>query len=164
MLPSQKIAPCLWFDDQAEQAAELYTSIFDNSRIVEIARYTDAGQDITGGKPGSVMTVAFELEGQSFTALNGGPLFQFNEAISLQVYCQTQDEVDYYWTKLIDGGGAPSACGWLKDRFGLSWQVTPTPLLEWITDKDIEKVKRVTNAMLKMQKLDLDELRRAYEA
>lgn len=164
MLPTRKIAPCLWFDDQGEQAAELYTGIFPNSRINEIIRYTEAGQDIHGGRAGSVMTVAFELDGQPFTALNGGPVFQFNEAVSLQVYCQDQDEVEHYWSRLGEGGDpAAHQCGWLKDRFGLSWQVIPLQLLEWITDPDVEKAKRVTEAMLQMKKLDLAGLRRAYE-
>jgi len=164
MLPKQKIAPCLWFDHQAEQAAEHYTSIIDNSRIVNVTRYTEVGQEIHGGKAGSVMTVAFELEGLSFTALNGGPVFQFNEAISLQVYCRDQDEVERYWSRLGEGGDpAAHQCGWLKDKFGVSWQVVPLALLEWISDPDVERAKRVTEVMLQMKKLDIEPLKRAYE-
>ena len=164
MLPTHKIAPCLWFDHQAEQAAEHYTAIFDNSRIVNVTRYTEVGQEIHGGKAGSVMTVAFELEGLSFTALNGGPVFQFNEAISLQVYCRDQDEVERYWSRLGEGGDpAAHQCGWLKDKFGVSWQVVPLALLEWISDPDVERAKRVTEVMLQMKKLDIEPLKRAYE-
>ena len=124
---ASKIAPCLWFDDQAEPAAKFYTGIFPNSKTVKITRYGKAGQEVHGGKPGSVLTVAFELDGQAFTALNGGPVFKFNEAISFQVICDTQEEVDYYWEKL-SAGGEPKAqqCGWLKDRYGVSWQVVPS--------------------------------------
>src|SRR5688572_20704295 len=128
----QKISPMLWFDTQAEEAANLYTSIFKNSRINDIARYGDVGP----GPRGSVMTVGFTLDGQHFTALNGGPLFKFNESVSFVVRCQSQDEVDYYWNRLLEGGGQPSQCGWLKDKFGLSWQITPDILIELVQDKD----------------------------
>ncbi|HKO88701.1 MAG TPA: VOC family protein [Burkholderiales bacterium] len=160
-----KITPCLWFDDQAEQAVAFYTGIFRNSRVLETARYSDVGQEITGGKPGAVMTIAFELEGQRFTALNGGPIFKFTEAVSLQVDVQSQDELDYYWNKLNEGGD-PTAqqCGWLKDRFGLSWQIVPRQLLTMILDKDKSKSERVFAAMLQMKKLDLAKLEAAYNA
>jgi predicted 3-demethylubiquinone-9 3-methyltransferase (glyoxalase superfamily) len=160
---AQKIAPCLWFDDQAEAATKFYTGIFRNSRIVKITRYGKAGQEVHGGKPGSVLTVAFELDGQAFTALNGGPVFKFNEAISLQVFCDTQEEVDYYWEKL-SAGGEPKAqqCGWLKDRYGVSWQVVPVALIEMIGDPDQARADRAMAALLKMKKLDIAELKRAY--
>ncbi|HKY01247.1 MAG TPA: VOC family protein [Burkholderiales bacterium] len=158
-----KITPCLWFDNQAEEAAMFYTGIFKNSRIVEIARYGEVGQEIHGGKPGSVMTVAFELEGQSFTGLNGGPVFKFNEAISLQVDVRSQDELDYYWNKLNEGGD-PNAqqCGWLKDKFGVSWQIVPRQLIEMILDKDKAKSERAFATMLQMKKLDIAKLETAY--
>jgi len=149
------ITPCLWFDDQGEEAAEFYTSIFPNSRIVEIGRYTDTGP----GEPGSVMVVAFELDGRPFTALNGGPLFTFSEAVSLQVPCGSQEEVDHYWDALVEGG-EPSQCGWLKDRFGFSWQVFPTRLLELIKSPDRAQAARVNAAMMQMQKIDLAEIER----
>src|SRR5205809_5422281 len=160
---TQKIAPCLWFDDQAEAAAAFYTSIFRNSRIVKIARYGKAGQDIHGRPSGSVMTVAFELEGQSFTAFNGGPVFKFNEAISLQVFCETQEEIDYYWNKLSEGGDEGSQqCGWLKDKFGLSWQIVPGELPSLIGGPDAQGAQRAMAAMLQMKKLDLPALKAAY--
>ena len=159
----QKIAPCLWFDDQAEEAARFYTGIFKNSRIVTVARYGKAGHEVHGRPAGTVMTVAFELEGQAFTALNGGPVFKFNEAISFQVDCETQAEVDYYWEKLSDGGDDKAQqCGWLKDRYGVSWQVVPRALVAMITDPDAEKSGRAMEAMLRMKKLDIAELKRAY--
>lgn len=158
----QKISPCLWFDHQAEEAAKFYTGIFKNSKILEIARYNDAGRDIHGGKPGSVMTVTFEIDGTTFVALNGGPMFQFTEAISLQIDCQDQQEVDYYWDKLLQGGGKPVQCGWLKDKYGLSWQVVPTILKEMLLDKDSAKASRVMDTMLKMVKLDIPTLKKAY--
>jgi predicted 3-demethylubiquinone-9 3-methyltransferase (glyoxalase superfamily) len=159
---ASKIAPCLWFDDQAEPAAKFYTGIFPNSKTVKITRYGKAGQEVHGGKPGSVLTVAFELDGQAFTALNGGPVFKFNEAISLQVFCDTQEEVDYYWEKL-SAGGEPKAqqCGWLKDRYGVSWQVVPVALIEMIGDPDQARADRAMAALLKMKKLDIAELKRA---
>ncbi len=159
----QKITPCLWFDDQAEQAVEFYTTVFRNSKIVKVARYGEAGYEIHGKPAGTVMTVAFELDGQAFTALNGGPIFKFNEAISFQVFCETQEEVDYYWDKLSEGGDEKAQqCGWLKDKYGLSWQVVPRVLPEMLTDSDSEKSARVMNAMLQMKKLDIDPLKRAY--
>jgi predicted 3-demethylubiquinone-9 3-methyltransferase (glyoxalase superfamily) len=159
----RRICPCLWFDDQAEQAAGFYTSVFSNSRITAISRYGEAGREVHGREPGSVMTVAFELDGQAFTALNGGPIFKFNEAVSLQINCETQSEVDYYWEKL-SASGDPKAqqCGWLKDEFGLSWQVVPTILSELIADPDPAKSGRAMQAMLKMKKLDIAELKRAH--
>jgi predicted 3-demethylubiquinone-9 3-methyltransferase (glyoxalase superfamily) len=159
----QKITPCLWFDDQAEEAARFYTGIFKNSKIVTVARYGKAGHEVHGRPAGTVMTVAFELEGQAFTALNGGPVFKFNEAISFQVNCETQAEVDYYWEKLSEGGDVKAQqCGWLKDRYGVSWQVVPRALVEMITDPDSEKSGRAMEAMLRMKKLDIAELKRAY--
>jgi predicted 3-demethylubiquinone-9 3-methyltransferase (glyoxalase superfamily) len=159
----KKISPCLWFDDQAEPAAAFYTSIFKNSKILAISRFPDVGQETHGKPAGSVLTVAFELEGQSFTALNGGPQFKFTEALSLQIECETQDEVDYYTEKLSEGGD-PSAeqCGWLKDKFGLSWQVVPRILPEMLTDPDPEKSRRVFQALLQMKKLDIAGLQRAF--
>ena len=159
----QKITPCLWFDDQAEEAVEFYTAIFRNSKIVEVARYGEAGREIHGKPAGTVMTVAFELEGQAFTALNGGPMFKFNEAISFQVSCKTQEEVDHYWEKLSAGGDEKAQqCGWLKDKYGVSWQIVPGVLVEMITDPDSAKSQRVMGAMLQMKKIDIDGLRRAY--
>ncbi|NPC54059.1 VOC family protein [Caenimonas soli] len=161
---SSKIAPCLWFDNQGEEAAKFYTGIFKDSKIVAVSRYGEAGQEIHGQKPGTVMTVAFELEGQSFTALNGGPVFKFNEAISLQISCESQEEVDHYWNKLSAGGDEKAQqCGWLKDRFGVSWQVVPRALVEMLLDTDAGKSQRAMTAMLKMKKLDIAELKRAYE-
>jgi predicted 3-demethylubiquinone-9 3-methyltransferase (glyoxalase superfamily) len=159
----QKISPCLWFDDQAEDAVAFYTGIFRNSKVVNVSRYGEAGHEIHGRPAGTVMTVAFELEGQAFTALNGGPVFKFNEAISFQVNCETQAEVDYYWEKLSEGGDVKAQqCGWLKDRYGVSWQVVPTALVEMITDPDSQKSGRVMEAMLQMKKIDIGELKRAY--
>ena len=157
------IAPCLWFDDRAEEAARFYVGIFENSRIREISRYTEAGHEVHGRPAGSVMVVSFDLDGQPFTALNGGPLFQFSEAISFQISCETQEEVDHYWSKL-SAGGDPNAqqCGWLKDRFGLSWQVVPTVLPKLLMDPDPAKSKRAMEAMLQMKKLDIAALRRAH--
>jgi len=160
---TQKITPCLWFDTQAEEAAKFYTSVFDNSRIVNTVRYGEAGYEIHKRPPGMVMTVEFELSGQTFTALNGGPMFKFNEAVSLQIMCDTQREVDYYWEKLSQGGDKNAQqCGWLKDRFGLSWQVVPTVLPKMLADPDPETSERVMTAVLKMKKLDIDALKRAY--
>ena len=156
----QRISPCLWFDSQAEEAARYYTGIFKNSRIVTVTRYGKAGFEAHHRPAGSVMVVAFELDAQEFTALNGGPLFKFNEAISFQVSCKTQDEVDSFWSKLSEGG-EEGPCGWLKDRFGLSWQIVPTALPELLTDPDREKAERVMAAMLKMKKIDIAELERA---
>jgi predicted 3-demethylubiquinone-9 3-methyltransferase (glyoxalase superfamily) len=158
----QRITPCLWFDDQAEEAAAFYTGIFENSRVVSVSRYGDAGREIHGKAPGTVMVVAFELDGQAFTALNGGPMFKFNEAVSLQVGCETQEDVDYYWEKLSEGGDeAAQQCGWLKDRYGLSWQVVPNVLGELISDPDPERSQRAMRAMLQMKKIDIAGLTRA---
>jgi predicted 3-demethylubiquinone-9 3-methyltransferase (glyoxalase superfamily) len=158
----QKITPFLWFDNQAEEAAQLYTSLFKNSKITNVTRYGGEGAEVSGRPEGSVMTISFELDGQEFTALNGGPVFQFTEAISLQVSCESQEEVDRLWEKLSEGG-EEGQCGWLKDKFGLSWQIIPTALGQLMSDPDPEKSKRVMQAMLKMQKIDIQGLRRAYE-
>lgn len=159
----QKILPCLWFDDQAEAAAAFYTNIFPDSRITRVTRYGEAGFEFHGKAPGTAMTVAFELDGQTFTALNGGPVFRFNEAVSLQILCATQAEVDHYWERLGAGGPAEAQqCGWLKDRYGLSWQVVPEVLLELLQADDQAAVQRATEAMLRMKKLDIAELRRAF--
>ena len=158
------ITPCLWFDDQAEEAARFYTAIFKNSRVASVSRYSEAGREVHGKPPGSVMTVAFELDGQPFTALNGGPMFKFSEAVSFQVDCRTQDEVDYYWEKLSAGGDeAAQQCGWLKDKYGVSWQIVPAVLQELLRDADIGKAGRVMSSMLQMKKIDIDGLRQAYE-
>lgn len=154
---SSKIAPCLWFDSQAEEAAQLYTSIFKNSKIKETTYYNEAGFEIHQRPAGSVMAVSFELEGQDYTALNGGPLFKFSEAISLQIFCETQEEVDYYWDKLTVGGDPESQqCGWLKDKFGVSWQVVPIALEELM--RDPAKSSRAMEALLPMKKLDIKKL------
>jgi len=158
----QKITPFLWFDDNAEEAVKFYTSIFKNSKIGKIARYDKAGEKAAGRPAGSVMTIEFHLEGQEFVALNGGPHFKFTEAISFVVNCQTQEEVDYYWEKLSDGGKEVQ-CGWLKDKFGLSWQIVPTVLGELLSDKDALKSQRVMEAMLQMVKLDIKKLKQAAE-
>jgi predicted 3-demethylubiquinone-9 3-methyltransferase (glyoxalase superfamily) len=157
-----KITPCLWFDTEAEDAANFYVSIFKNSKIGSVNRYCRAGHEVHGKPAGSVMAVEFEIEGQKFVALNGGPQFKFDEAISFQIHCKTQDEIDYYWNRLTDGG-REVACGWLKDKFGLSWQVVATPLFEMLSDKDPAKTERVTKAFLKMKKFDIENLRRAFE-
>ena len=162
-LMTNKIVPCLWYDSEAEEAAKLYVSVFNNSRILSVSRYGKEGFDIHGRPAGSVMTAEFELEGRKFVALNGGPHFKFSEAISFQVSCETQEETDHYWTKL-GAGGDPSAqqCGWLKDRYGVSWQIVPTALVEMLGDPDAGKSQRVMTAMLRMKKIDIAELRRAY--
>ena len=152
-----KLTPCLWFDTQGEDAAKFYCSIFPNSRITEISHYGEAGPRPAG----TVLTVEFELDGQPFTALNGGPEFTFDEAISFQISCQDQDEVDHYWTRLTADGGEEGPCGWLKDRFGVSWQVVPTRLLELVNDPDPERAKRATQAMLQMKKIDVAEVEQA---
>jgi len=152
----QKIVPCLWFDTEGEEAAQFYASVFPNSKITEVTRYGSAGPRAEG----SVMTVSFELDGQKFTALNGGPDFKFNEAVSLEVHCKDQEEVDKYWSTLSEGG-EEGPCGWLKDKFGLSWQVIPTILYELIADPDREKSQRVMAAMLQMRKIEVDELEKA---
>ena len=158
-----KIAPCLWFDDEAEPAAAFYTGIFPNSRIGTVLRYSEVGQEFHGKPAGSVMTVAFELDGLAFTALNGGPLFRFNEAVSLQVYCETQQELDHYWEKLSAGGDENAQqCGWLKDRYGLSWQIVPLALLDMLQGPAPEKSQRAMAALFQMKKLDIAALQRAY--
>jgi predicted 3-demethylubiquinone-9 3-methyltransferase (glyoxalase superfamily) len=155
----QKLTPCLWFDTEGEEAAKFYTSVFPNSKIVEVTRYGSAGPR----DEGTVMTVSFELDGQRFTALNGGPDFTFSEAISFEVSCDSQEEVDRYWSTLSEGG-EEGPCGWLKDKFGVSWQIVPKVLIELITDPDQEKAQRVMAAMLKMRKIEIDELERAAAA
>ncbi|KXU89145.1 hypothetical protein CI15_08850 [Paraburkholderia monticola] len=153
----QKIAPCLWFDGNAEEAADFYMSVFPASRIATTLHYTDAGP----GPAGKVVAITFELEGQEFMALNGGPQYTFTPAISLLVHCESQQEVDHYWSKLLDGG-EPVACGWLRDRFGVSWQIAPNVLLEMLRDPDREKASRVMAQMMKMVKLDIAPLEQAY--
>src|SRR5262245_43929617 len=158
----QRIAPCLWFDNQAEEAAQFYVGIFKNSKILNIARYPNAGQEIHKRPAGSVMVVEFALDGQTFTALNGGPIFKFNEAISLQVYCESQAEIDYYWQKLSEGGDEKAQqCGWLKDKYGLSWQVVPSIIGELFNDHTSAKAQRAMTAMLQMKKIDIEKLKRA---
>lgn len=158
----QKITPFLWFDHQAEEAAKFYTSIFPDSKIINVSRYDDEAAKVADRPAGSAMTVDFELMGQHFIALNGGPIFKFTEAISFVVNCETQEEVDSYWEKL---SADPSAeqCGWLKDKFGLSWQIVPTVLVELLSDPDPQKAQKVMHAMLQMKKLDIDGLKQAYE-
>jgi predicted 3-demethylubiquinone-9 3-methyltransferase (glyoxalase superfamily) len=158
-----KIVPCLWYDNQAEEAARLYVGIFRNSKITGTTRFSDVGQEIHGRPAGSVMTVAFELDGRPFTALNGGPLFKFSEAISFEVRCESQQEIDHYWEKL-GAGGDPAAqnCGWLKDKFGVSWQIVPAKMEAWVGDQTDPRSQRVMAAMLEMTKLDIDALERAY--
>ena len=155
----QKITPFLWFDTKAEEAAQFYVSVFKNSRILTVTRYGDAGP----GPKGSVMVVSFQLEGQQFTALNGGPRFQFSEAFSFVVSCENQEEIDYYWNKLTSDGGQESQCGWLKDKFGFSWQIVPTALGKLMSDKDPKKANRVMQALLQMKKLDIATLEEAAE-
>jgi predicted 3-demethylubiquinone-9 3-methyltransferase (glyoxalase superfamily) len=155
----QRITPFLWFDGQAEEAANFYVSIFPNSKVRSTSRYGEAGP----GPKGSVMTIAFDLDGLSFTALNGGPMFKFTEAISLVVHCETQAEVDHYWDKL-SAGGQQVQCGWLKDKYGLSWQIVPNALMELVQDKDPAKSQRVMEAMMQMKKIDIAGLKAAYAA
>lgn len=162
-ITANKITPCLWFDTEAEQAANLYVSTFKNSKIKSISRYGKEGHEIHGKPAGSVMVVDFELEGQAFVALNGGPHFKFSEAVSFQVHCKTQEEIDYFWSKLTAAGGQEGPCGWLKDKYGLSWQVVPTELKEMLSGPDPEKSQRVTKAFLQMKKFDIAALRRAFE-
>jgi predicted 3-demethylubiquinone-9 3-methyltransferase (glyoxalase superfamily) len=163
MAALQKIQPCLWFDTQAEEAAKYYTGIFGNSAIVRTTYYPNEGQDVHGKPAGSVLTVEFDLDGQRFMAMNGGPLVKFNEAISLTVNCDTQEEIDYYWEKLT-AGGDPGAqqCGWLKDKFGLSWQVAPSIMTELLSDPDAEKTARVMEVFMPMKKFDLAAVLKAY--
>jgi predicted 3-demethylubiquinone-9 3-methyltransferase (glyoxalase superfamily) len=163
MAKLQAICPCLWFDHQAEEAARFYVGIFENSKITAISRYTEAGREVHHRPAGSVMVVAFELNGQPFTALNGGPVFKFNEAISFQVMCDTQEQIDRFWTNLGKGGDEKAQqCGWLKDRYGVSWQVVPTVLSKMMLDPDPAKSGRAMKAMLPMKTLDIAELERAY--
>lgn len=158
----QKITPFLWFDNQAEEAVQFYTSVFKNSKAGRILRYDEAAAKAAGGDVGSVLTIEFEIEGLKFTALNGGPDFKFNESISFVVNCDTQKEVDYYWNKLTADGGQESQCGWLKDKFGVSWQITPTVLIDMLNDKDAKKAERVMKAMMQMQKIEINKLKAAY--
>jgi predicted 3-demethylubiquinone-9 3-methyltransferase (glyoxalase superfamily) len=160
----QKITPFLWFNDNAEEAVKFYTSIFKNSKVGRILRYSEEVAKVSqSGMPaGSVLTIEFEIEGQKFVALNGGPEFKFNESISFVVNCETQKEVDYFWEKLTADGGEESQCGWLRDKFGVSWQVTPTVLIDMLHDKDSEKAQRAMKAMLQMQKIDIEKLEAAY--
>ncbi len=153
----------MWFDGQAEDAVNFYTSVFKNSKILRILRYTEEAAEKTGHPVGSVLTIEFEIESQKFVALNGGPLFKFNESVSFVINCETQEEVDYFWEKLTADGGEESQCGWLKDKFGVSWQVTPTVLIDMLHDKDPEKAERVMNAMLEMQKIEIPKLKAAYD-
>ena len=159
----KQIAPCLWFENQAEEAARFYVSIFKKSKIVNITRYGNVGQEVTGQKPGTVLTVDFRLGEHSFTALNGGPQFKFSEAVSLQVFCTTQKEIDYYWEKL-GAGGDPKAqqCGWLKDKYGLSWQIVPEGMIKMLKDPKSKAYERVFSALLQMKKLDIAALKKAY--
>lgn len=157
----QKLTPCLWFDSEAEDAAQFYVAIFPNSRIGQISRYGNAGRDVHGKAAGSVLTVEFELDGQAFTALNGGPQFKFNEAVSFQVMCDSQAEIDAYWRKL-SGGGQEGQCGWLKDKYGLSWQIVPSELPQMLTDAEGAQRDRVLGAIMTMRKFDLAALQRAY--
>ncbi len=160
-LTAHKITPCLWFDGQAEEAAKMYVAIFPNARILRTSHYGKEGHDMHGREAGSVMTVEFEIEGQRFVALNGGPLFKFNEAVSFQVHCETQEEIDDYWGKLTEHG-EEGPCGWLKDRYGLSWQIVPSVLPTMLMDPDPERAGRVTKAFLQMRKFDIEVLERAY--
>jgi predicted 3-demethylubiquinone-9 3-methyltransferase (glyoxalase superfamily) len=160
----QKITPCLWFDSNAEEAVKFYASVFKNSKIGKISRYGKEGFEIHGKPAGTVLTVEFKLNGQTFTALNAGPEFKFNEAISLQVHCKSQKEVDYYWEKLFQGGDKNAQqCGWLKDKYGLSWQIVPTVVSKMLLDKDVRRSDRVMKALLQMKKIDIGALQRAYE-
>ena len=160
----QKITPCLWFDSNAEEAVNFYSSIFKNSKIGNISRYGEAGYEIHGNPAETVLTIEFEHNGQAFTALNGGPIFRFNEAISFQVSCESQKELDYYWEKLSEGGDKKAQqCGWLKDKYGVSWQIVPTVLGKLLQDKDAKKSESVMKALLQMKKLDIKTLTQAYE-
>lgn len=160
---AHKITTCLWFDGQAEEAARFYTSIFKNSKMGQVARYDEAGAKASGQPEGSTMTVSFTLDGHEFLGLNGGPMFKFTEAMSLIVNCESQKEVDHFWSRLTADGGQEVQCGWLKDKYGVSWQITPTALPEMLGDKDPAKAKRVMEAMLRMKKISLPELQKAYD-
>ena len=159
-IAKQKIMPCLWFDTQAEEAAKFYCSVFKNSKLGKISRFPDAGQDVHHKPAGSVMTAEFELDGQPFVALNGGPQFKFEEAVSFQVFCETQNEIDHYWSALTKGG-QEGPCGWLKDKFGLSWQVVPSELAKMLDGKDPARVQRVMDVVMKSVKLDLEKMQEA---
>lgn len=160
----QRIIPCLWFDSNAEEAVSFYTTVFKNSKIRNVSRYGEAGHEIHGKGAGTVMTIEFEVNGQGFTALNGGPLFKFTEAISFQVGCESQEEVDYYWGKLSQGGDKKAQqCGWLKDKYGVSWQIVPNALSEMLQDKSSKRSENVMKALLEMTKIDIAALRRAYQ-
>jgi predicted 3-demethylubiquinone-9 3-methyltransferase (glyoxalase superfamily) len=161
-IAKQKIVPCLWYDDQAAEAAKFYVSVFKNSKIGRTSYYSDEGKEIHGHDASKVLTVEFELDGQKFLGLNGGPMFKFTEAVSFQVFCEDQKEIDYYWEKLREGGGQESQCGWLKDRFGLSWQVVWRKLPDMLLDKDRSKVDRVFKAFMPMKKFDVATLEKAY--
>ena len=164
MAITQRIRPCLWFDNQAEEAARYYAGIFKNSSIDKISHYGKAGYEVHHKPAGSVLTVEFTLDGSKFTALNGGPDFKFNEAMSLEIYCDTQNEIDYYWSKLTAGGDpAAQVCGWLKDKYGVSWQVIPTMMIDILLDEKSEKSQRAFSAMMNMKKLNIAELQRAYD-
>jgi predicted 3-demethylubiquinone-9 3-methyltransferase (glyoxalase superfamily) len=161
---NRQITPCLWFDTEAEEAALFYTSIFKNSRIGNVLRYGKEGFEIHGKPEGAVLLVEFELDGQKFTGLNGGPLFKFNEAVSFEIHCETQEELDYYWEKLTEGGDEKAQqCGWLKDKYGLSWQVVPPGLNELLGDHQSEKSQRAFRALLQMKKLDIAKIKQAYD-
>lgn len=160
-IAAQKITPCLWFDTEAEDAARFYCSVFKNSRLGKINRYVNEGQEIHGKEAGTVMAVEFEIQGQKFVGLNGGPQFKFTEAVSFQVHCDDQKEIDYFWTKLSEGG-SEGPCGWLKDKFGLSWQIVPKVLVEMLSATDQKRAQRVTRAFLQMKKFDIAALERAY--
>ena len=161
-LSPSKIVPCLWFDTEAEAAANLYVSVFKNARILGTTRYVKEGSETHGKRAGTVMTVEFELEGQKFLGLNGGPQFKFSEAISFQIMCETQDEIEHSWSKLTADGGEEGPCGWLKDKFGLSWQVVPTALIEMLKGPDATATQRVTKAFMQMKKFDIAALKKAY--
>jgi len=164
MITTQRISPCLWFADQAEEAARFYVGVFKNSKITMITRYGEAGKEVHGRPAGSVLTVSFELDGQSFMALNGGPVFTFNEAVSLIVSCDSQEEIDYYWAELSKGGDPKAQqCGWLKDRYGLSWQIVPRDIAAYHRDEKSAGAARAMNAMLGMKKIDMAAMQRAYE-
>jgi predicted 3-demethylubiquinone-9 3-methyltransferase (glyoxalase superfamily) len=160
-IAKHKIAPCLWFDTQAEEAAKFYCSVFKNSKIGRISYYPNAGQEVHGMPAGKVLMVEFEIDGQPIAALNGGPQFKFDEAVSLQIYCETQEEIDYYWNALTEGG-QESQCGWLKDKFGLSWQTVPSVIPDMLCGPDRAAAARVMNAFMPMKKLDLATIKRAY--
>jgi predicted 3-demethylubiquinone-9 3-methyltransferase (glyoxalase superfamily) len=163
MAQLQKITPCLWFNGKAEEAVNLYTSLFKNSKILLTSHYTEEGQETHKKKPGEVLTIKFELDGVQLVALNGGPEFKFTEALSLQINCETQEEIDHFWHSLIADGGEESLCGWLKDKYGVSWQITPVILEKMLTDPDINKVNGVFKALMKMKKIDIAQLKAGYK-